>query len=64
MSDARGYPDWLLRRAGFTDTTIALYRKMREELNWRTADDMAEAFLLLTTFEQDKISDEDFLPGT
>lgn len=66
MSDAgpRGYPNWLLRRAGFTDAAITTYQKMRTELHWRTADDLAEAFLLLVTVEQDKISEEEFLPGT
>jgi hypothetical protein len=66
LSDAgpHGYPNWLLRRAGFSDATIATYHKMRIELHWRTADDLAEAFLLLMSFEQDKLSNEEFLPGT
>lgn len=58
------HPDWVLRRAGFSDATIRLYHEMREELHWQTADTMAEAFLILTAVEQDKLREEEFLPGT
>ena len=65
MSRFNTYPDWLLQRAGFSNSDIQMYHKIRDGFHHYWAEDMADAFLILLSIEQDKATeDEEFLPGT
>ena len=65
MSSPGYYPDWLLKRAGFSASHIEMYHKLRENLHWRTAEDWAELYLLLASIDQDASFEVDeWLPGT